>query len=212
MKHNLRQKKLTTQFYFEFSECTEESEYIAPLGNSALTGSSAFDSNHSFENSRLNTVAANGKKGAWSAGQNTIDEFIQADLGSEVKLVRVATQGREDYDQWVTSYHVAYSSDGTDYTFIMHKGQKKLFGGNYDRNTIVDHVFDAPITARYVRLYIQSWAGFISIRWGLYGCARTTSFTQRKIYMQFFIEHDFAIFLSKKSVNCLKNQLLCVIM
>ena len=45
---------------------------------------------------------------------------MQVDLGSPHQVVAVATQGRHDsyFQQWVTSYKVAYSSDGVTFDSV----------------------------------------------------------------------------------------------
>ena len=35
--------------------------------------------------------------------------FLQIDFAKIVKITKVLTQGRSDYDQWVTSYWISYS-------------------------------------------------------------------------------------------------------
>ena len=35
--------------------------------------------------------------------------FLQIDFAKIVKITKVLTQGRNDYDQWVTSYWISYS-------------------------------------------------------------------------------------------------------
>ena len=49
---------------------------------------------------------------AWAAGQNDQNQWIQVDLGEQKIVTKIATQGRNDYDQWVTSYGVSYSLNG----------------------------------------------------------------------------------------------------
>ena len=44
-------------------------------------------------------------------------EFFQADFGSGAYTVyAVATQGRRDFDRWVTSYELSYSLYGDTFT------------------------------------------------------------------------------------------------
>ena len=49
---------------------------------------------------------------AWAAGQNDQNQWIQVDLGEQKIVTKIATQGRNNYDQWVTSYVVSYSLNG----------------------------------------------------------------------------------------------------
>lgn len=41
--------------------------------------------------------------------------FVQVDLGQAMWVSQVATQGRENYDQWIKSYSLNYSIDGNTY-------------------------------------------------------------------------------------------------
>ena len=42
------------------------------------------------------------------------NEWIQFDFTDERIIYSVVTRGRADYEQWVTSYKMAYSSDESD--------------------------------------------------------------------------------------------------
>ena len=50
--------------------------------------------------------------GAWSTAYIDENQFLQVDLGSWKKITAVATQGRLNSDQWVTSYSLFYSYYG----------------------------------------------------------------------------------------------------
>ena len=78
-----------------------------------MTAYSSYDTNHGPSNARLNLAAARGKTGAWSAGANDENQWLQVDFLRNVKITTFATQGRQDYDQWVTKYKLAYSEDGS---------------------------------------------------------------------------------------------------
>lgn len=77
-----------------------------------ITASSSYNKNHGPSNARLNNVAANGKTGAWSAGANDANQWLQVDFGRNVKITKFDTQGRQDYDQWVKTFTLSYSADG----------------------------------------------------------------------------------------------------
>lgn len=49
--------------------------------------------------------------GAWSAKHNNRYQYLQVDFGRAAKIIRIATQGRQDADQWVTQYYVMHSLD-----------------------------------------------------------------------------------------------------
>ena len=79
-----------------------------------ITASSSWDAAHGQQNARLNHQAARGKTSAWSAQSNDLNQWLQIDFGRNVKITKLATQGRNDYgDQWVKSYTLAYSAEGS---------------------------------------------------------------------------------------------------
>ena len=43
-----------------------------------------------------------------------------------MKFTAIATQGRQDYSQWVTSYSLSYSEDDTKYTIYSVGGHQKV--------------------------------------------------------------------------------------
>lgn len=64
---------------------------------------------YSAEDGRLNGDRA------WVAKKNDRNQWIQVDLG-ELKIVtKIATQGRKDEDQWVTTYNVSYGQKFNQY-------------------------------------------------------------------------------------------------
>ena len=77
-----------------------------------ITASSQLDGNHSAAQARLHFKADGNKAGVWSALTNDLNQWLQVDLGSYTRVTRVATQGRNGYDQWVTKYKLQYSDDG----------------------------------------------------------------------------------------------------
>lgn len=80
-----------------------------------ITASSFFDKVREPANARLKRVAARGRTGAWSARTNDGNQWLQVDFGRNVKVTKFATQGRQDYKEWVESYTIAYSVEGTDF-------------------------------------------------------------------------------------------------
>ena len=78
----------------------------------AITASSFYNNAHRPPNGRLRFRAGNGRTGAWSSLVNNQGQWFQVDFGYTMKITRVATQGRQDADQWVTSYTLSYSQDG----------------------------------------------------------------------------------------------------
>ena len=82
------------------------------LPDSSLSASTSANANHIPQFGRLNKIPASGKAGAWCAKSNDGNQWLQISFGRPTTVTRVATQGRYDGDQWVTSYSLSYSVDG----------------------------------------------------------------------------------------------------
>ena len=100
--------------------------------------------------------------------------IFQANFGEVKRVETIATQGRPSraYAQWVTSYKFAYSvTDVEPYIFTLDPAcNEKVFDGNTDQNSVVNHDLETTVEARCVRLYPQTWEAHISLRWEVYGC------------------------------------------
>ena len=82
------------------------------IADSKITSSSILGGKTPPSQARLNYKAEGGFGGGWSALTNDANQWLQVDLGADKRVTRVATQGRNGYDQWVTKYRVEYSEDG----------------------------------------------------------------------------------------------------
>ena len=99
---------------------------ITPLGvedgailDTQISASSQLDNTHSAKQARLHSKADGSKWGSWSALRNDLNQWLQVDLGSYTRVTRVATQGRNAFNEWVTKYRLQYSDDGA--TFDLYK-------------------------------------------------------------------------------------------
>ena len=120
-----------------------------------------------YNNDAIGTVHAQSKLDSpqgWSAGSIRIGEWMQIDLGTTMCVNGVVTQGRGDYPQWVTSYKLSYSTDGTSFTKL-----PQMYAANdLHDNTRITNSFDA-VEARYVRFIPQTWHGHMAMRAGVIG-------------------------------------------
>jgi hypothetical protein len=98
---------------------------------------------------------------AWSAKVNEIGEWYQMDNGVVGKITGVAIKGRKDHPQWVKTFKVQSKGATGTWTDV---DSGKVYTGNTDQETQVDVTFDAPVDARYIRIYPQDWNGHISMR------------------------------------------------
>ena len=86
------------------------------ISNQQISASSQLNVDHAATQGRLYFEATSTKAGAWSAGTNDVNQWLQIDLGmQQTKVTGVATQGRNGVDQWVTKYKLQYSDDGQNF-------------------------------------------------------------------------------------------------
>ena len=78
---------------------------------SAITASSSYNSNLGPNLARLNSPSA------WAVGYQPSPHWLQVDLGRVMAVKKIATQGRPvaSHRQWVTTYKISSSVDGTDW-------------------------------------------------------------------------------------------------
>ena len=93
------------------------------ISDAQISASSQWDDNHGPHRARLNRRRFGNKKGAWSALNNDIYQWLQVDLGKYTTVTRIATQGRSDLNQWVTKYRLQYSEDGVNFRLYKALGQ-----------------------------------------------------------------------------------------
>ena len=112
---------------FQISECQEAlGMESGAISDAQISASSQWDVNHATKQGRLHFQAVPGKAGSWSSRINDVNQWLQIDLGSQhFKVTVVATQGRSDYDQWVTKYNLMYSDDGMNFQYYREQGQSR---------------------------------------------------------------------------------------
>ena len=82
---------------------------------------------HAYQG-RLHLKTAGNMKGAWAAGQSNVNQWLQVDLRSyNARVTGVATQGRQDGDQWVTKYKLQFNfvNETASFQTYKEKGQNK---------------------------------------------------------------------------------------
>jgi len=95
-----------------------------------------------------------GSNQAWSASTPALGQWMQFDLNEQQVISGVVTQGRRAAWQWVTSFQVSVSNDGSSWTKI---DCGMTFEGNSDMETQIFTYFSSPVKARYVRILPVSW-------------------------------------------------------
>ena len=81
------------------------------LPNSRITASSEWNQFHAARLGRLGQVKRGKYVGAWCTRYNNHLQWFKVDFGRPMKITKVATQGRQDTNQWVTSFYLSSSQD-----------------------------------------------------------------------------------------------------
>ena len=81
------------------------------ITNGLLSASTYYNAHLAPWHGRLN------HRWSWSARTNNLNQWLQVSFVVIVKVTGIATQGRQDYNQWVTQYIVSYSPDSTNFRF-----------------------------------------------------------------------------------------------
>ncbi|XP_071508036.1 uncharacterized protein [Diadema antillarum] len=140
------------------------------IPDSRITASSISAGKAQFGPSRgrLHLTNGGGLAGAWCANVPFSNEWIQ----SPHRIVGIATQGRSDADQWVTSYKVMCSANGTTFNAVEEmcsaSGNYMIFQGNMDRNTVVYNALPRPQNCKSVRVAPITYHKHISLRLEVY--------------------------------------------
>jgi len=130
---------------------------VESIPDKAFTCPVIADANHGCEYARIGREKVSGKAHGW-CGKNGQNNEIIVDMTTSYIVTGVATQGRGDYDQWVTSYSIETSEDGN---YWQKHGR---FEGNFDRDTICESRLDLPVLARLVRLSDMEYYGTACMR------------------------------------------------
>ena len=91
-----------------------------------MSASTIYSSHCAASLGRLNLAAGSGKVGSWCAKRNDVNQWLQIDLGSLTTVTKVATQGRQDSSQWLTTYSLSYSLTGSYWVQYTVRGKKKV--------------------------------------------------------------------------------------
>ncbi|XP_001638488.3 lactadherin [Nematostella vectensis] len=137
------------------------------ISDSAITASS-YHNVDSFQlppsHGRLNHGSV------WASASQSPGEYIQIDLGRITTVTKVATQGNSNYDEWMTSYKIGYSTDLSTWKLYREGGQEKVFPGNTDGTTVVYGVLPQPIVTRGIRIFAETFQNRPALRMEIYGC------------------------------------------
>jgi hypothetical protein len=129
----------------------------------------------SNESNTLNSLLDSSS--GWTARVSQVNQYAQLDLGSSLYVTKVTTQplSGSTTSFRVTSYTVLTSTDGV--TFVDANGGNYFSGNtpNTDANTKVSNTLVTPTLARYVRLSVKAWSGFVAMRFAVETTATITT-------------------------------------
>ena len=80
--------------------------------DAAFSASSSAHANYAPARARLNLQGNSKGHGAWCAKTNDGKQWLQIDFGELVRVTKVATQGQQNSNNWVTKFTLYYSVDG----------------------------------------------------------------------------------------------------
>ena len=94
------------------------------ISDSQISASTEWSTKNAAIYGRLHFRAGGDKAGAWSARKTDVNQWLQIDLiGQNSIVTRVATQGRNDVNQWVKQYRLQYSNDSLNFLYFTEDGE-----------------------------------------------------------------------------------------
>ena len=91
-----------------------------------ITSLSTWGRNYGPGNARLHWRGSRARTGAWSARHNNRYQWLQVDFKRSMRVVKIATQGRQDAREWVTQYYVRYGQDGAHFADYKENSNRKV--------------------------------------------------------------------------------------
>ena len=97
------------------------------LSDSNITASSSYNPTTVPKLGRLHFLSSGtGTNGVWMPANQNKYQWLQVDMGNWTRVTSVATQGRQNMNQWVKSYSLS-TSDGELFEFLKtNSGAKKV--------------------------------------------------------------------------------------
>ncbi|XP_069832366.1 probable carboxypeptidase X1 isoform X2 [Dendropsophus ebraccatus] len=112
--------------------------------------------------------------GAWCAGEENKNQWLEVDARRLTRFTGVITQGKNSIwtDDWVTSYRVQVSNDTHTWKTCRNGTEVAIFKANKDPDTPVLNKLPTPMVGRYIRINPQTWFenGTICLRAEILGC------------------------------------------
>ncbi|XP_029936327.1 contactin-associated protein-like 5 isoform X2 [Myripristis murdjan] len=111
--------------------------------------------------------------GGWSPLVTDREPWLQLDLRDRMEVTAVATQGRYDSSDWVSSYLLLYSDTGRAWKQYRHEDGVGRFAGNVNSEAVVQHKLSHSVRTRFLRFIPLDWnpSGWLGLRVEVYGCS-----------------------------------------
>ncbi|XP_047226963.1 contactin-associated protein-like 5 isoform X1 [Girardinichthys multiradiatus] len=140
------------------------------LPHSSFQSSSQSSASYSAFYAKLNR---RDEAGGWSPMVTDQDPWLQVDLREQMEVTAIATQGRYDSSDWVTSYLLLYSDTGRIWKQYRHEDGLERFDGNVNSETVVQNKLSHPVKTRFLRFVPLDWnpSGWMGLRVEVFGCS-----------------------------------------
>ncbi|XP_069010535.1 contactin-associated protein-like 5 [Embiotoca jacksoni] len=143
---------------------------VSALPHSSFQSSSQSSVGYAAPNAKLNRRDG---AGGWSPMVTDQVPWLQVDLREQMEVTAVATQGRHDSWDWVSSYLLLYSDTGRAWKQYRHEDGVARFGGNVNSGAVVQNKLSHPVRTRFLRFVPLDWnpSGWMGLRVEVYGCS-----------------------------------------
>uniref|UniRef100_A0A3P9HG90 Contactin associated protein-like 5a n=1 Tax=Oryzias latipes TaxID=8090 RepID=A0A3P9HG90_ORYLA len=111
--------------------------------------------------------------GGWSPMVTDQNPWLQVDLGEQMEVTAVATQGRHDSWDWVSSYLLLLSDTGRIWKQYRQEDGVERLAGNVNAEAVVQNKLSHTVRARFLRFVPLDWnpSGWIGLRVEVFGCS-----------------------------------------
>uniref|UniRef100_A0A8C7XTA9 Contactin associated protein family member 5a n=1 Tax=Oryzias sinensis TaxID=183150 RepID=A0A8C7XTA9_9TELE len=111
--------------------------------------------------------------GGWSPMVTDQNPWLQVDLGEQMEVTAVATQGRHDSWDWVSSYLLLLSDTGRIWKQYRQEDGVERLAGNVNAEAVVQNKLSHTVRARFLRFVPLDWnpSGWIGLRVEAFGCS-----------------------------------------
>ena len=98
------------------------------IRNNKITASSSINRYFAPWLGRMGRVKSGRYHGAWCAKHRNKNQWLKVDFVRLMKITKIATQGRQDANHWVTSYYLSFSADNVHWAMYRFRSSNKVKG------------------------------------------------------------------------------------